>query len=357
MESNDESQAQPEAPTVRQHGSRKPLWRVAGATVLIGSLTAGAFAISQGGSGSAASASASSGVVASQVASTAQSTPVSGAKHGFRGGQGQGFGNMAGRFGGGLTVSGVSGDTITATGRGNQTITITVTGATKYTEAGAAATIADVVSGTKIAVQGTHSTAAAETATSIEILLPTEGGVVTAVSGSTLTIKGFDGSSHAVTLGASTRYQRDGQSASESDISAGASIMAEGTTAADGSLHAMLVNIQTPRLMGQVTAVNSGTYTITGRMGSAGSETVTTSSSTVYVNASGATVQALTISTGTRIIAEGTLSADGKTLAATRITVVPAGTANYGRGGHFPGGKAGPTATPATTTTAAGSGV
>jgi hypothetical protein len=135
--------------------------------------------------------------------------------------------------------------------------------------------------------------------------------------------------------------------------------MAEGTTAADGSLNAILVNIQTPRLMGQVTAVNSGTYTITGRMGSTGSETVTTSTSTVYVNASGATVHASTITTGTRIIAEGTLSADGKTLAATRITVVPAGTANYGSGGHFPGGKAPkawPTATPATTT-AAGSGV
>ena len=298
--------------------------------MLIGSLAAGALTLSQGGSSTVANASASSGVVASQAASTAQSTPVAGAKHGFRGGSGAGFGDMGGRFGGGLTVSGVSGDTITATGRGNQTITITVTSATKYTEAGAAATIADIVNGTKIAVQGSHSTATAESAASIEILLPTEGGIVTAVSGSTLTIKGYDGSSHVVTLSASTRYQKDGQSASESDISAGFSIMAEGTTAADGSLNATLVNIQTPRLMGQVTAVNDGTYTITGRMGSTGSETVATSSSTVYVNASGATVQASTIIAGIRIIAEGTLSADGTTLTATRITVLPAGTAYSG---------------------------
>jgi len=133
--------------------------------------------------------------------------------------------------------------------------------------------------------------------------------------------------------------------------------MVEGTTNTDGSLSALLVTIQTPRLMGQVTAVSTdGTYTITGRMGT-GSEMVTTTASTVYVNASGATVLPSSITTGTRISAEGTLSTDGKTMTATRITVLPAG--SNGRGGHFPGSKApksGATATPGTTTTS-GSGV
>jgi len=159
---------------------------VAGATVLIGSLAAGALAFSHGASGTVANAGASSVVVASQLANTAQSTPVPGAMHGFRGGPGHGFGNMADQFGGGLTLTGVSGTTITATGRGTQTITITVTTTTKYTEAGAAITLAGIQQGTKIAVQGTGATRTAVTASSIEVLLPTERGVVTGLNGSTL---------------------------------------------------------------------------------------------------------------------------------------------------------------------------
>jgi len=50
------------------------------------------------------------------------------------------------------------------------------------------------------------------------------------------------------------------------------------------------------------------------------------------------TVLPSSITTGTRISAEGTLSTDGKTMTATRITVLPAG--NNGRGSHFPGSKA-----------------
>lgn len=270
------------------------------------------------------------------------------------GGPGQGFGPMAGRFGGGFTVSGVSGDTITATVRGTQTITITVTSTTVYTMAGAPATLADIQQGSQIAVRGTGATRTAITATSIEVILPSERGVVTAVSGATLNLTGFDGRSQVVTVNGSTRYQEAGQTASVSNVASGTAIQAEGTTNADGSLSALLVTIQTPRLMGQVTLVQSGTYTITGRVGS-GAETVTTSSSTVYVDASGATVQPSTITTGTYITAEGTLSADGKTLGALRITVVPAGSNNHGRSGHFPGRKApaagaaatqSPTATP-----------
>ena len=48
MESNDESQDTMEALGTQHRSSRKPLWRVAGATVLIGSLAAGGLAHAYG---------------------------------------------------------------------------------------------------------------------------------------------------------------------------------------------------------------------------------------------------------------------------------------------------------------------
>ena len=270
--------------------------------------------------------------------------------------------NRAGRFSGGLTISGISGSTITATVRGTQTMTITVTSSTKYTKAGAAITLAALQQGDQIAVQGTRSAQGTMVATSIQIVLPRETGVVTAVNGSTLTITGFDGSSHTVTLSGSTTYTRAGQSAAQSDVTTGTSINVEGTTNTDGSLNALLVTIQTPRVAGQVSAVSSGSYTIANRAGTS-DKTVVTTSSTLYVDMSGTSVQASTIVKGTEISAEGTLSSDGKTLTALRITVFSAtrsgmmgtGSGSFGQGGGMRGHgrgapNASPTATPAATT-------
>jgi hypothetical protein len=52
------------------------------------------------------------------------------------------------------------------------------------------------------------------------------------------------------------------------------------------------------------------------------------------VNPDGTSATASAVTTGTFIAAEGTLSADGKTLAAQRIVVVPTGTAFGGSPHH-----------------------
>src|SRR5205807_5695871 len=95
--------------------------------------------------------------------------------------------------GGGLTVTGVSGNTITATGRGGQTITVQVSATTAYTEAGASAALSDIHAGSIIAVQGSYANTSGTTinATGVTILLPMEAGVVTTVNGDTLTLTGF----------------------------------------------------------------------------------------------------------------------------------------------------------------------
>jgi hypothetical protein len=77
--------------------------------------------------------------------------------------------------------------------------------------------------------------------------------------------------------------------------------------------------------------VNGSSYTVTGAFGQ--SYTVATTSSTTYVNADGTTASASAVQAGTAIIAQGTLSSDGKTLTAQRVIIAPRG-AGHG-GGRF----------------------
>ena len=188
----------------------------------------------------------------------------------------------------GLTVTGVNGNTITAKGRGGQPITVQVSATTAYTEAGAAASLSDVKTGSVIAVRGSYAaTGNTINATAITIVLPTEAGVVTNVSGNTLTLTGFDGAKHTVTVTGSTRSQKAGASATLSDVTTGTALVAEGTLDSNGTLTAVRITIQLPRVAGQVTAVNGSTYTVTGRFGS--TYTVNASGSTTYVNPDGST--------------------------------------------------------------------
>jgi hypothetical protein len=263
---------------------------------------------------------------------------------------GRGFGGFRGAGGAVLTVTGVSNNTITATGRGGQTITVTVTNSTKYSEAGAAAQLSDVVKGEHIAVQGSRS-GTSITATSITIVLPVVSGVISNLSSDSFTITGFNGATHAIHIGSSTRYQRAGAAATVNDVANGSAVVVEGTLNSDGSVNAVRITIQVPQVAGQVTAVNSNGYTITSRGGTA--VTVITSSATTYITPSGGSTPASTIVKNSVILVQGGLSADGKTINALRIVVLPAGgPRHFGRGGHGAGPGLGggfPLATPTPT--------
>jgi hypothetical protein len=226
----------------------------------------------------------------------------------------------------------VSGNTITATGRGGQTVTVQVSATTAYTEAGASASLADIHPGSIVAVRGSVAGTSAATinATAIAILLPREAGVVTSVSGTTITLTGFDGASHTVVVTGQTRYQKAGASAALSDVTTGTAIVAEGTLDSSGTLTAVRVLIRVPTIGGEVTAVNGSSYTVTARFGT--TYTVNATGSTTYVKPDGTATSASAVQPGTYIAAQGTQSADGKTLTAQRIVVLPAGT---GRGFGF----------------------
>lgn len=322
------------------------------AVVLAAGLAVGSMAaIAGGGAGNTAAAATGSGSTTGTTTAGGTSAPPPGATMHGRLGRAGGFGP-----GGSLTVTKVSGNTITATGRGGQAITVQVNSTTAYTEAGASAALSDVTVGTRIAVRGAVASTSGTTikATGVTIVLPQVLGVVTNVNGSTLTMTSFDGSAHTVTVSSSTRYQKAGRSAAPTDVAVGTAIVADGTSNSDGSLSAVRVTIQVPRLDGQVTAVSGTSITISGRDGT--TYTVDASGAD-YVNADGSAAAASAVKAGVSIAAEGTLSSDGKTLTALRIVVMPAGQGPGGFGPHgAPGGFGGRLGSPqgAASTTANG---
>jgi Domain of unknown function (DUF5666) len=190
-------------------------------------------------------------------------------------------------------------------------------------------------------------------------------GQITAVNGSTLTIKADAdkaGSNEytavtTVNLSGSTKYQSGKGSAATSTkptIAVGQYIVAEGTVSSDGkTLDATLVSVGThgqgrggpggpahasgPHADGTVTAVNGSSITIKADADQAGSgeytavTTITLSSATQYETGRGGAASTVkpAITAGEYIMAEGTLSNGGTTLNATRVSVRPTGP-----GGH-----------------------
>jgi Domain of unknown function (DUF5666) len=313
--------------------------RLATAGMAVGALIAAGALLANVGP-TATLATGSGGVPASPLANAAGSTTpgTSGRLEWGRGGRRGhvGFGRV-------LAVRGVSENTITATGRRGQTVTVQVSTTTTYTEAGASASLADIHPGSLIAVRGSLAGTGATTinATRVAILLSREAGVVTNVSDNTLTLTGFDGASHTVSVTGQTRYQKAGASAALSDVTTGTAIVAAGTLDSSGTLTAVRVLIRVPRIAGEVTAVNGSSngssYTVTARFGT--TYTVNATPSTTYVHRNGTATSASAVTAETYIVAEGTLSADGKTLTAQRIIVVPAGPGRgFGRHGFGSGG-------------------
>jgi Domain of unknown function (DUF5666) len=295
----------------------------------VGLIAAGALLANVGPTATLSTGRSSSSMAALLLANRAGSTtPGTSSRFGW------GFGGRRGHVGFGrvLAVRGVSGNTITATGRGGQTVTVQVSATTAYTEAGTSASLADIHPGSFIAVRGSVAGTSATTinATSVTILLSREAGVVTNVAGDTITLTGFDGASHTISVTGQTRYQKAGASAGLSDLTTGTAIVAAGTLDSNGTLTAVRIMIRVPRVGGEVTAVNGSSYTVTARFGT--TYAVNATSSTTYVNLDGTATSASAVKVGTYIAAQGTLSADGKTLTAQRILVAPAGT---GRGFGF----------------------
>ncbi len=142
----------------------------------------------------------------------------------------------------GGTVATVSGSTVTVTTRDGSTAKVVLTGSTKYTLDGQAATKDALVAGVRIVATGTLGSDGTLTATSVAIEPAAAAGTVKEKGTSSLTLTIRDGSTVVVKVTSSTTYEVSGiTSPTLADIKVGDVVMASGTKNADGSLSATSV--------------------------------------------------------------------------------------------------------------------
>ena len=184
--------------------------------------------LAAGSNGSATNGSASTGTI----------EDLHGGFPGGRGGFGLGFG--------GISITSISGSDIALATADGWTRTITVDSGTTYTKAGADITLGDLAVGDTIGFRQTQETDGTFTIDSIQVILPRVGGEVTAVDGSTITLKLRDGATATVNVASGAKVVVNGDAATAADIKVGMVLMAEGTKNADGSLDATRVRAGDP---------------------------------------------------------------------------------------------------------------
>ena len=192
-----------------------------------------------------------SGPAGATPAPSASGDPSSGTKdgdgrHGFGrfGGPGvDGFGFGRGGFGfGGITITAISGSNLSLTTDDGWTRTIAVTGDTTITRSGQTIAIGDLKVGDQIGFRQERASDGTYTISAVNVILPSVGGTVTKIEGSTITVERRDGTTETIHVDADTTYRIAGDDTPAlSDIDAGDVIIASGTQRADGSLDAEAV--------------------------------------------------------------------------------------------------------------------
>jgi hypothetical protein len=279
--------------------------------------------------------------------------PDHGPGHGPSWGFGQGFGGQGfggfGGFGGsklgdaggagrsGVSITAVDGDKISLATDDGWTRTITVTADTTITKAGATIKASDLKVGDEIGFRQKKNDDGTYTITAITVRTPKAGGEVTAVSGSTITVAGRDGTKTVITVTGSTTYLFGKDAGTKADVAVGSRIAAEGTRSGD-TFTASRVLIQPSVAGGVVTAKTSSTITVKGRDGKA--STIHVDSKTTYHVFGKDAATLADIAVGDVVIASGSQRSDGSLDA----TQVGGGTFKWGK--HDKPNAPGASATP-----------
>ena len=150
------------------------------------------------------------------------------------GGVGRGFGA--------ITITSISGSDLSLKTDDGWTRTITPTSTTTITKAGATITVSDLAVGDEIRFAQTKGTDGTYSITKIVVVMPSQGGEVTAKTSDTITVTRPDGTTATINVNGSTKYTVQGvENATLADIAVGMHLRAEGTDNADGSLDASSV--------------------------------------------------------------------------------------------------------------------
>jgi hypothetical protein len=175
---------------------------------------------------------------------------------------------------------------------------------------------------------------------------------ITAISGSSLSLKTDDGWTRTIAVGSSTTITKGGQTIAFGDLKVGDQIVFGETRASDGSYTIDQIRVVLPVIAGQVTAVGTDSITVDQKGG--GSVTIHVSSGTTYDVNGNAGAKLSDITLGSFAVAEGTQRSDGSldataVHAGTRIGRGPGGWGPMFRGGPNDNDQDQPGTTPSAT--------
>lgn len=170
------------------------------------------------------------------------------------------------------------------------------------------------------------------------------GGLVTAVSAGSITVQSFQGTSSTYTIDSSTKVTKDRLTATLADLAVGEHVRV--VASSTSSTTAAGIEIELARVAGEVVSVNGNSITVSDRDGFY--RTISVSSSTTY-SKSGASAALSDVTSGSFIVAEGTVDSNHTTLDANAVgiglasgpvtsgTGAPQGMDPQGVGGGFAG--------------------
>ncbi|MGC1419637.1 MAG: DUF5666 domain-containing protein [Acidimicrobiales bacterium] len=165
------------------------------------------------------------------------------------------------------------------------------------------------------------------------------GGVITAVSSTSITVKDLDGTSSTYAITTATTFSEGPTTIDASALAIGQHVGIQLSSAS--STTAVNIDVQLPVLFGTVTAVNGDTITISDPEGFA--RTIVVDSTTTYTKSSAsATLSDVTV--GSVISAQGTVDANLTSLDASSVEIGLTG--GPGNGPGFAGAGFGPGAGP-----------
>jgi hypothetical protein len=222
----------------------------------------------------------------------------------------------------GITITKISGSTIELKTDDGWTRTITATADTKITKAGETATVGDLKVGDKVALRQKRNDDGTYTVVAIVVPVPVVAGTVTAIGTDSITVKTRDGSTKTISLTGATTFKLGRTDGKKADVKVGSVVVAAGTAGPGDAFTAKTVRIQVrlARIGGEVTATTKDTITVKQRDGK--TATIKIGPDTKIAVRGDTTPTLAEIATGMRVVAVGTLNADGS-LSASAVTGKP----------------------------------
>ena len=325
------------------HSPWRPLALIGALLLTVVALAAFAVGVASGGSSTA------------QAAQAAQATTIPG--HPELGPGWYGPGSLRGSAGQvAITITKIDGSKLSLQTTDGWTRTIDATGAA-ITKGGQTIAVTALKVGDQINFREARQSDGTYKITTIEVLVPTASGTVTAVGAGSVTITQSDGSSKTLTLTGSTTYSEAGATVSKSAVVVGVRISAQGTVDSAGSFTATAITIAPSSVQGTVASKTSATIVVTTKAGK--TVTIDVSAATRYSVRGVSAPTLANVAVGDRITAAGTLNADGS-LNATTVQAAPNDQPGFGGGGHGFGrghgfGGSGGSTTPQPSAAASGS--